>query len=145
MCMSDDTLGAEDRDLMLAWLPQVEDVVLAGADHSLAHPPSTDRAPWSTSYDATRSQGRSLPPTHIVRASSELTRGCLVTAGAAVSKRTSLRQARSPAASASRTRVRNQRRTTTGGRGFCNLLFAGRLLGACVSTELLLHSRSQTA
>jgi pimeloyl-ACP methyl ester carboxylesterase len=31
---------AEVRDLMLAWLPQAEDVVLAGADHSLAltHP-----------------------------------------------------------------------------------------------------------
>jgi pimeloyl-ACP methyl ester carboxylesterase len=34
---------AEVRDLMLAWLPQAEDVVLAGADHSLARPPSTDR------------------------------------------------------------------------------------------------------
>jgi pimeloyl-ACP methyl ester carboxylesterase len=33
-------LFAEVRDLMLAWLPQAEDVVLAGADHSLAltHP-----------------------------------------------------------------------------------------------------------
>jgi pimeloyl-ACP methyl ester carboxylesterase len=27
---------AEVRDLMLAWLPQAEDVVVAGADHSLA-------------------------------------------------------------------------------------------------------------
>lgn len=33
-------LFAEVRDLVLAWLPQAEDVVLAGADHSLAitHP-----------------------------------------------------------------------------------------------------------
>lgn len=33
-------LFAEVRDLVRAWLPQTEDVVLAGADHSLAitHP-----------------------------------------------------------------------------------------------------------
>ena len=46
----------------------------------LPGPPNQHRSrpPWSTSYDATRSQGRSLPPTQTVRASSELTRGCLV-------------------------------------------------------------------
>ena len=42
----------------------------------------------------------------------------------------------------SRTCVRKQRRTTTGGRSFFNLLRAGQLLGAWVSTDLLLHSRS---
>lgn len=33
-------LFAEVRELVLSWLPQVEDIVLAGADHSLAmtHP-----------------------------------------------------------------------------------------------------------
>jgi hypothetical protein len=38
--------------------------------------------------------------------------------------------------------VRNQRRTTTGGGGSCNLLRAGELLRACVSIDLSLHCHS---
>jgi hypothetical protein len=48
-------LFAEVRDLMLAWLPQAEDVVLAGADHSLALTCIWRRAPAVASSTETSS------------------------------------------------------------------------------------------